>query len=112
RAMIEATIHRPGTSEGDGQAASTALEGPHPSLNDVVVARYAPGRPVYVEVTVDRELLNIYRCDGVIVATATGSTGYNLSAGGPVLSPDSHCMVLTPVAPHLSLPNSLVLNPD
>src|SRR5207237_6996277 len=63
------------------------------------------------QVTIDGQLLTTYRADGVTVATATGSTGYSLSAGGPVLRPTSESMVLTPVAPHATLGNALVLDP-
>jgi NAD+ kinase len=58
---------------------------------------------------VDSKRLGHYRCDGVIVATATGSTGYLLSAGGPVLHPETHELVLMPVAPHLAIARALVL---
>ena len=54
-------------------------------LNDIVVSRQSPGRPIYVDVQVDGARLAHYRCDGIIVATPTGSTGYSLSAGGPIL---------------------------
>jgi NAD+ kinase len=81
-------------------------------LNDFVVSRRAPGRPIYVEVRVDNHRLALYRCDGIIVATPTGSTGYSLSAGGPILAPTEHHLVLTPVSAHLSLGRSLVLQPE
>ena len=80
-----------------------------PALNDVVVGRGAPGRPIYVDVEIDGEAVTTYRADAVIVATATGSTGYSFSAGGPVLHPTAKSMVLTPVSPHVALSNSLVL---
>lgn len=81
-------------------------------LNDIVVSRRSPGRPVYVDVHIDGARLAIFRCDGIIVATPTGSTGYSLSAGGPILAPTEHHLVLTPVSAHLALGRSLVLQPD
>ena len=82
------------------------------ALNDVVVGRSLAGRPVYLDVSVDGCRLALYRSDAVIVATATGSTGYSLSAGGPILHPESRDMVLTPVAPHLAPARPLVLPQD
>jgi NAD+ kinase len=79
------------------------------ALNDIVVGRYAPGRPIYINVVLDGEHLETVRADGMIVSTATGSTGYNLSAGGPVLFPESRELLITPVAAHLSRVRPLVL---
>ncbi len=84
----------------------------HHALNDVVVGRAAIGRPLYVEVSIDGVRLAIHRCDAVIAATATGSTAYSLSAGGPILHPESHELLLTPVAPHLGAARPLVLPSD
>jgi NAD+ kinase len=84
----------------------------HHALNDVVVGRAAIGRPLYVEVSVDGVRLAVHRCDAVIVASATGSTAYSLSAGGPILHPESRELLLTPVAPHLGSARPLVLPPD
>ena len=81
-------------------------------LNDVVMSRSLVGRPVYLDVSVDGRRLAVYRSDAVIVATATGSTGYSLSAGGPILHAESRDMVLTPVAPHLAPARPLVLPRD
>ena len=72
------------------------------ALNDVVVGRQTVSRPIYVDVRVDGSQLAIHRCDAMIVATATGSTAYSLSAGGPILHPESRDIVLTPVAPHIA----------
>lgn len=86
--------------------------GTYHGLNDIVVSRSSPGRPIYVDVRIDGARLAIYRCDGIIVCSPTGSTGYSLSAGGPILAPSEHHLVLTPVAAHLALGRALVLQPD
>jgi NAD+ kinase len=82
------------------------------ALNDVVVGRGAIPRLVHIEARIDGQLLTTYRADGVIVATATGSTGYSLAAGGPILPPQSQEKVLVPIVPHLSLGYPLVLAAD
>ncbi len=79
------------------------------ALNDVVVARGAVARVIYVEANIDGELLTTYKGDGVIVATATGSTGYSLAASGPILHPQAKESLLLPILPHLSLAYTLVL---
>ena len=81
------------------------------ALNDVVVGRGAIPRVVHVEVSVDGEPLTTYKADGVIVATATGSTGYSLAAGGPILYPQSSEILLNPISPHLTLNHTIVLPP-
>ena len=89
--------------------APAAEGGRYHALNDIVVGRGAPGRAVHVEASVDGRRLGHYRGDAVIVATATGSTGYLLSAGGPILHPEAHELVLMPVVPHLAAARALVL---
>ena len=84
----------------------------HHALNDVVVGRASIGRPLYVEISIDGVRLAVHRCDAVIAATATGSTAYSLSAGGPILHPEARELLLTPVAPHLGSARPLVLPPD
>ena len=79
------------------------------ALNDVVVSRGAIARVVYVDASIDGELLTTYKADGVIVATATGSTGYSLAAGGPILHPQAKEFLLLPMLPHLSSAYCLVL---
>ena len=81
------------------------------ALNDIVMARGAIARVVNIEASIDGEVLTSYRADGVIVATATGSTGYSLAAGGPILHPQSNEFLLLPVLPHLSPAYTLVLPP-
>lgn len=122
-AADEALAKVPEILRGNGQIEERAMlaaklvsppqgGGPFYVLNDVVVGRAAPGRPVYVGVRVDDLPVASYRADAVIVATATGSTGYALSAGGPVLHPCATEMVVMPVAPHLVVPRALVLPPS
>jgi len=79
------------------------------ALNDVVVSRGAIARVVYVDASIDGEPLTTYKTDGVIVATATGSTGYSLAAGGPILHPQAKEFLLLPIVPHLSSTYTLVL---
>ena len=85
---------------------------PFHALNDVVVGRGERCRLIRVTATVDGELLTTYKCDGVILATATGSTGYSLAAGGPILHPLAREILLLPIAAHLSLSTALVLPSD
>jgi NAD+ kinase len=67
---------------------------------------------VRIRAKVDGVDLAAYRADAIIVSTATGSTGYNLAAGGPILQPQSHSILLNPVAPHLGIGTALVFLPD
>lgn len=79
------------------------------ALNDIVIGRATVGRTISVGVRIDGVLLAEYRADALVIATATGSTGYALSAGGPILFPTSDDVVMVPVAPHLTRANPLVL---
>lgn len=81
------------------------------ALNDALVGRGVVPRIINVVTTVNGAALSNYRVDGVIVSTATGSTGYSLAAGGPILYPQAEEMVIKPVSAHLSLPYALVLPP-
>jgi NAD+ kinase len=72
----------------------------HRALNDVVISRGAFSRIVRLRLFIDGELLTEYVCDGMIFATATGSTAYSLSAGGPILVPTARALVITPICPH------------
>jgi len=82
------------------------------ALNEMVVEKTVPGHMVALATAVDGEEFLSYNADGVVVASPTGSTAYNLSAGGPVLAPNLPAMVMTPVAPHLAIDRSLVLRAD
>ena len=79
------------------------------ALNEVVIEKIDFGHTVRLATCVDGDTALTYSADGLIIATPTGSTAYNLSAGGPILAPTLRAMVVTPVAPHFSLDRSLVL---
>ena len=82
------------------QVESPALPEPRVAINEVVVSRKDSSSMIGIQAHVSGRLLGTYRADGLIVATPTGSTGYSLSCGGPIVSTDSATLVLTPVAPH------------
>ncbi len=79
------------------------------ALNEVVVSRGGLARVITVDTWVDHSYMTTYRADGVIVATPTGSTGYALAAGGPVLPPELKNILLIPICAHLSLDRPVVL---
>lgn len=80
------------------------------ALNEVVLARGQTGKLVNLCARINGEMLNHYRADGLIVTTPTGSTAYNLSAGGPLISPDARVFVITPICPHSLSYRSLVID--
>jgi len=92
-------------------ALATPTRKPRPwhALNDAVAARGEIARVIYIQAEVDGQYLATYKADGVVVATATGSTGYALAAGGPIIHPRSGDFLMAPIAPHLSPAHALVL---
>ncbi len=106
RNMLQAVVVK-----GEDGAAGEEV-GPYHALNDVVLARGgAVSRVVTVTGYIDDAQLTTFRADAVILATATGSTGYNLAVGGPILDPASEALVLKPVAAHMGMTAALVLAP-
>ena len=101
------------TEHGAGRVVRNGLEEAelYHALNDVVVARGAVSRVVTITGSIDDALVTTFRADAVILSTATGSTGYNLAVGGPILDPTSKSLVLKPVAAHMGLTAGLVLDP-
>ena len=78
------------------------------ALNDIVMSRYGSLRVIDFDILVNNEYLSTYSADGVIVATATGSTAYSLSAGGPILQPNAQLIMVTPVCPHTLNKRSII----
>ena len=101
RMMLSGSVHRQGEVLFSDKA-----------LNDIVINRKGRLRVVDFRIYVNRTFLCAYRADGIILATATGSTGYSLSAGGPIVSPDARLMLMTPVAPHTLNSRPIILPDD
>ena len=80
------------------------------ALNDIVLNRFGNLRVVDYEVFVNGQYLNSFTADGIIVSTPTGSTGYSLSAGGPIISPTASMLMLTPICPHTLNSRSIVFS--
>lgn len=82
------------------------------ALNDIVVARKSQLRIIHFRLYVNGELLNAYEADGIIISTPTGSTAYNLSAGGPIVEPTASLIVITPICSHALNTSSIVLSSE
>ncbi len=80
------------------------------SLNDIVVTRQGFSRVISLAIYVNSQLLDTYEADGVIISTPTGSTGYNMSAGGPIVSPKASAIIVTPISPHSLTAKSIVFD--
>ncbi len=104
RSMLRVEVARAGRTNGAG-----ASNGVYHALNDAVVGRGATSRVVQVRTAIDGAHLTDFRADAVIVSTATGSTGYNLAVGGPILAPHATDIILKSVAPHVGMAPALVL---
>ena len=91
----------------------TELKGVSPfALNEIAILKHDNSSMIGIETTVDNSYLNIYQSDGIIVCTPTGSTGYSLSNGGPIIAPTSNSIAITAVAPHSLNIRPVLLNDD
>lgn len=97
RMMLVGTVYREGRVIGRDIA-----------LNDIVIVREGPMRVIRLDNYVNNEYLNSYDADGIILATPTGSTGYSLSCGGPIVSPSAVLTIMTPIAPHALNTRSMI----
>lgn len=82
------------------------------ALNDICITRGIFSKMVEINVFVNMEYVNTFRADGMIISTPTGSTAYNLSAGGPILKPDTEIMAITPICPHTLHTRPIVISAD
>ena len=82
------------------------------ALNDIVIGHGNVGKLIRVDMSINGQFIQQYPGDGIIVATATGSTGYTFSSGGPIVSPQVKCIMITPICPHLLLKVPLVLSDE
>lgn len=98
RMRLEVTLRRGGGDDLAGLA-----------LNDAVISQGALARLLEVEARLDGKLITVYRADGLIISTPTGSTAYNLAAGGPLLTPGLDAVCITPICPHTLTNRSLVV---
>jgi NAD+ kinase len=100
RVMLEAEHYRNGEMLDSGRV-----------LNDIVINKAVLARIIEIEVELNKLFVNSFRADGLIISTPTGSTAYNLSAGGPIVYPSMNAMVLTPICP-FTLTNRPIVVPD
>lgn len=82
------------------------------ALNDIVISRCGSLQILTFHIYVNGQFLNSYSADGIIVATPTGSTGYNMSAGGPIVEPCARLLLMTPICPHTLNTRSIILAPE
>lgn len=101
--MLEVALRR----SGSASATETYV-----GLNEAALEKTAPGHTIRSAVAIDGRPFLTYVADGLIVATPTGSTAYNLSARGPIVSPRLKALVVTPISPHMLFDRSLVLEPE
>jgi NAD+ kinase len=101
RRLLRAVVHRRGRPELTADV-----------LNDVVLTKAGPSRVIEIDVVVDGQFVSSFRADGIIVSSPTGSTAYNLAAGGPILHPTLPAVVVTPICPHMLANRPLVIGDE
>ena len=101
RMRLDVTIRRAGSEVGR-----------YLVLNDLVINKGALARIIDMEASVDDVYLTTFKADGLIIATPTGSTAYNLAAGGPIISPELSCLVISPICPHMLTNRPIIFGAD
>jgi len=101
RRLLRAVVHRRGRPDATSDV-----------LNDVVITKAGPSRIIEMDVSVDGLFVSSFRADGIIVSSPTGSTAYNLAAGGPILHPTLPAVVVTPICPHMLTNRPLVVGDE
>lgn len=101
RMMIRACIYE-----------DNSVKGEYHCLNDAVISRGDLARLIDISVSSREGMITKVRADGIIISTPTGSTAYSMAAGGPVLSPDNSCFVITPICPHTLANRSIIVSSD
>ncbi len=104
RLMIRVRVER--QDQGGADLCQTCV---YDALNDVVLSRGNLARVVRISAELDNSYLTTYTCDGLIISTATGSTGYALAVNGPIMPPDLRNILVIPIAPHLSMDRAVIL---
>jgi NAD+ kinase len=107
--IVRGEIHRKRHAENGYQQDETEKSY---ALNDIAITRSGSLQIIRFRICVNGQFLNEYQADGVIVATPTGSTGYNLSAGGPIVEPKAELILITPISPHTLNTRSIILAPS
>ena len=103
RMMLSGRVLR---EDGSGETAQVH------ALNDVTITRRGPLQIIQFRIWVNGQVLNSYGADGIVIATPTGSTGYNMSAGGPIVEPGASLILLTPICPHTLNTRSIILRAE
>lgn len=101
RMMLNGKVYFEDRTEDEGWA-----------LNDIVISRSGSLQIIHFNIYVNGQFLHDYKADGMIITTPTGSTGYNLSAGGPLVEPRARILTMTPICPHSLNQRSIILSPE
>lgn len=101
RMMLEARVRRGGNEIGRYRV-----------LNDIVINKGALARIIDMEAWVNEAYLTTFKADGLIISSPTGSTGYNLAAGGPIVYPGLHCLVISPICPHMLTNRPIIVSDE